>query len=362
MYTVICISVAVVLCYTALIICLFGGFRKMAKRQPSNAEVIPVSVILPFRNEEHCIETAISSLLAQKYDSDFEIIAVDDHSTDNSWQLLSNVAAAEPRLRLLKANGSGKKNALAEGLAASRFGCVAVADADCRYPERWLQSMSSEFVKNGCLLLCAPVKIGGMSNWFGNFQFVDFASLVGSGIGAAGCGRPIMCNGANMMFDKEAVMCMDDPFNAAVESGDDVFLLHAVKRLDKQKISFTCRPETIVETKAAPTFAGFMRQRMRWGGKTTSYTDADSIIVAGIVAATAVCVVASLLLIPWSWIPVTVVLVSKTTVDTLMLCSVCKVFGNRRLLWQMPVYEIVVALYTVAVVVGTIFGANKKWK
>ena len=358
----ICISAAIVFGYVFMVLCLFCGFRKTTGRKLASSAAIPVSIILPFRNEEHCIETAISSLLAQKYDSDFEIIAVDDHSTDNSWQQLSNVAAAEPRLRLLKANGSGKKNALAEGLAASRFGCVAVADADCRYPERWLQSMASEFVKNGCLLLCAPVKIGGMSNWFGNFQFVDFASLVGSGIGAAGCGRPIMCNGANMMFDKEAIMCMNDPFNTAVESGDDVFLLHAVKRHDKQKISFTCRPETIVETEAAPTFAGFMRQRMRWGGKTTSYTDADSIIVAGIVAATAVCVVASLFLIPWSWIPAAVVLASKTAVDTLMLYSVCKVFGNRRLLWQMPVYEIVVALYTVAVVVGTVFGANKKWK
>ncbi|MBO7594081.1 MAG: glycosyltransferase [Salinivirgaceae bacterium] len=358
----ICISAAIVFGYVFMVLCLFCGFRKTTGRKLASSASISVSIILPFRNEERCIEKAIRSLLTQKFDSDFEIIAVDDHSTDNSWMLVDNIAANDSRLHVIKADGRGKKNALAEGIAASRFGCIAVADADCRYPDTWLQSMASEFVKNGCLLLCAPVKISGMSNWFGNFQFVDFASLVGSGIGAAGCGRPIMCNGANMMFDKAAVMRMDDPFNTAVESGDDVFLLHAVKRLDKQKISFTCRPETIVETKAAPTVAGFMRQRMRWGGKTRSYTDADSIIVAGIVAATAVCVVVSLSLIPWSWVPVVIVFAPKTVVDTLMLNSVCKVFGNRRLLWQMPVYEIVVALYTVAVVVGTVFGVNKKWK
>lgn len=362
MYTIICISTAVVLCYTALIICLFGGFRKIAKRQPANAAAVPVSVVLPFRNEERSIVSTIKTLLAQKIDTDFEIIAVDDHSTDNSWQLLNDMAVSEPRLRLLKANGSGKKNALAEGMAAARFGCIATTDADCRYPERWLAAMASEFAGGGCTLLCAPVKISDMRGWFSRFQFVDFASLVGSGIGAAGCGRPIMCNGANMMFDKDAVMQMDDPFNAAVRSGDDVFLLHAVKRLDRRKIRFTCLPETIVETDAAPTFAAFLRQRMRWGGKTTSYTDTDSIAVAAIVAATAICAVASLLLLPWSWIPAAIVLLPKTIIDTIMLCAVCKVFGNRRLLWQMPLYEVVVAVYTVLVVMGTIFGINKKWK
>ena len=362
MYTIICISTAVVLCYTALIICLFGGFRKITKRQPANAAAVPVSVVLPFRNEERSIVSTIKTLLAQKSDADFEIVAVDDHSTDNSWQLLNDMADSEPRLRLLRANGNGKKNALAEGMAAARFGCIATADADCRYPERWLAAMTSEFAGGGCTLLCAPVKISGMRGWFSRFQFVDFASLVGSGIGAAGCGRPIMCNGANMMFDKDAVMQMDDPFNAAVRSGDDVFLLHAVKRLDKQKIRFTCLPETIVETDAAPTFAAFLRQRMRWGGKTTSYTDTDSIVVAAIVAATAVCAVASLLLLPWSWIPAAVVLLPKTIIDTIMLYAVCKVFGNRRLLRQMPMYEIVVAAYTVLVIVETAIGINKKWK
>lgn len=358
----ICISTVIIIGYILLIVCLLYGFHKTAGRKLASSAAIPVSIILPFRNEEQCIEEAIRSLLSQKFDSDFEIIAVDDHSTDNSWKLADNIAANDSRLRVIKAGGRGKKNALAEGMVAAHFGCIATADADCNYPELWLRTMALEFAGSGCAMLCAPVRIGQTDSWLSRFQFVDFASLVGSGIGAAGCGRPIMCNGANMMFDKNIVSQIDNPFNVAVASGDDVFLLHAIKRLDGRKIRFTCRMETIAETNAAPTFAAFLRQRMRWGGKTTSYTDADSIAVAVVVAAAAVCAVASLLLLPWSWVPAAVVFIPKTIIDTIMLCAVCKVFGNRRLLWQMPVYEVVVAFYTIIVIAGTFLGINKKWK
>jgi len=354
------ILAVVLTCYVALISCFWWGFHKVRRQPGSASEAMPVSVVVPFRNESANIARTIKSLLNQDFDCQFEVVAVDDNSTDNSWLLLAEMAEGDNRLQLVKSESEGKKGAIATGIKAARYNQIALTDADCLYPALWLKTMVQEFA--GSWLLCAPVKITDNGKWFGWFQYADFASLVGCGIGAAGCGHPIMCNGANIMFSKNIVSQIDNPFRTEVQSGDDVFLLHAIKRLNPQKIKFTCHPDTIAETSAVNGFGAFLRQRLRWGGKTPSYTDADSIATAAIVAATSLCVAVCLALMPWLWLPLAIAFGTKTVVDALLLNTVCKTFGNRRLLWQMPAFEAIVVLYTNIVVLATVIGIKRRWK
>ncbi len=357
------VFLAVSLAYAMLIIRIRFGFKKIAAQPRQSGANLAVSILLPFHNEEGTIQSTLESIMSQQTNADFEVIAIDDHSTDGSRGLVSAMLAANPRLRLIEANGRGKKNALSEAIAAARFNAIITTDADCTYPQGWLDAMAATFSHEKCALLAAPIVLSPVSDWFQKFQFVDFASLVGSGIGAAGCRRPIMCNGANLMFSRQTYNELTDPLNSKFASGDDVFLLHSIKKnFGADSICFTAQPETIVETRPAPTVGAFLRQRTRWGGKATGYTDADSLIVAVIVAAESLLLCIGIAALPLLWKPALVLYLTKLVADTLLLSAVCKRFGNRRFLWWMPVYEFIVAVYSVWVAMATVGGGKNKWK
>lgn len=59
-----------------------------------------VSVLLPCRNAQRTLDQALDSLAAQTFE-DFEIVAVDDGSTDRTGDLLDERAARDPRLRVV---------------------------------------------------------------------------------------------------------------------------------------------------------------------------------------------------------------------------------------------------------------------
>lgn len=73
--------------------------RLKARPQPGNSA--RVSILVPARNEADNIDACLRSLLAQQY-PDFEVLVLDDHSTDDTWQIVTRIAAGDSRLQLLK--------------------------------------------------------------------------------------------------------------------------------------------------------------------------------------------------------------------------------------------------------------------
>src|ERR1051325_1151561 len=88
-----------------------------------------VSVLLPVYNAERYLESALQSVLGQTF-SDFEVIAVDDGSKDNSKKILERFAANDPRIRVISRPNTGIVGALNDGLAVARGEFIARMDAD----------------------------------------------------------------------------------------------------------------------------------------------------------------------------------------------------------------------------------------
>ncbi len=98
------------------------------------AQAPPVSVVVPARNEERSIERCVRSLLAQTA-PDFEVIVVDDDSTDGTRAILDRLAREDARLRLvaggpLPAGWIGKPWALHQGALLARGAYLLFTDAD----------------------------------------------------------------------------------------------------------------------------------------------------------------------------------------------------------------------------------------
>lgn len=132
--TIFFISLAVVTTiYSGALLTFVAGLRKLKYNRRVEHKIWPsVSVIVPARNEAEVLERTLDSLLAQEYTGDWEIMVVDDRSTDETPFILAELQQREERIKVVtvieKNPPSPKKNALATGIAASTGEIIVTTD------------------------------------------------------------------------------------------------------------------------------------------------------------------------------------------------------------------------------------------
>jgi glycosyltransferase involved in cell wall biosynthesis len=101
----------------------------------------PLSVLLPVRNGEGVIRTALDSLSRQTF-PDFEVIVVDDGSTDGTLEIVRDLAEDDERIRVFQREASGIVQSLEFARTKARGGHLARMDADDgAFPHRFLRQM-----------------------------------------------------------------------------------------------------------------------------------------------------------------------------------------------------------------------------
>lgn len=101
-----------------------------AKRRKRMKDKIDVSVIVPMYNAEPYVEQCLKSLINQSFSGNYEIIVIDDGSTDMSYEKAKNIAKAHPEIRLLKKKNGGVSSARNYALEKVRGKYVLFVDAD----------------------------------------------------------------------------------------------------------------------------------------------------------------------------------------------------------------------------------------
>ena len=142
------------------------------------------------------------------------------------------------------------------------------------------KSMQDCFGNNKIKLASGPVTYKKKIGLFNSFQSLEFLSLVGSGAGSIGIGNSIFCNGANMAYRKDVFLELNTYDDDAAASGDDVFLLHQIKKYYPKGIVFIKDPRAIVSTIGSETYYEFYNQRKRWASKSINYRDTATIYVS----------------------------------------------------------------------------------
>ena len=95
-----------------------------------------LSILLPYRNAQPTLASCLDSIFEQSF-RNYELLAINDHSTDRSRDIVEHFARKDPRIRMLDADAAGLIPALNQGLASARTDLVARMDADdWMHPER----------------------------------------------------------------------------------------------------------------------------------------------------------------------------------------------------------------------------------
>ncbi len=222
---------------------------------------ISVSVIMPTRNRAALLEDALDSILKQNFAGQFELIVVDDGSTDSTANLLRRIQKERGmRLRFVSQPNRGPASARNRGLDLARGEIVAFTDDDCEAAPDWLEKISSGYESDPMLAGTGgqtfPAEKGNIFS-----RFLDFCVMRKPCQEDNGMILYILTN--NCSFRKamiEDVGRFDEKI--PVPGGEDVDL--CMKLRDKG-CHFSYTPEARVVHHHLVTTRGFVRMCLNYG-------------------------------------------------------------------------------------------------
>ncbi len=238
---------------------------KVSKTLPSKEEQA-VSVIICAKDEAANLSKNLPPILEQNY-GNYEVLVVNDRSTDETASILANFQKKYPHLNVLTLQDEnravkGKKYALSKGIRASKYELLLLTDADCMpsSPD-WIRLMQAHisgektigiayapmFKGKGLLSLVSRLETTQTA-----FQYLSIALL----------GLPYMGVGRNLMY-KKSLFHKNNGFenHDHIASGDDDLFINQVA--NKKNTSIILHPKTFMYSESKKDFKSYMLQKSR---------------------------------------------------------------------------------------------------
>tara|TARA_B100000214_G_C23958380_1_gene624041 strand:- start:31 stop:1164 length:1134 start_codon:yes stop_codon:yes gene_type:complete len=257
--------------------------NSLLKINNTNGYLPFVSVVIAARNEEKNIKPLIKSLLKQSYPKNkFEVIIINDRSTDNTLKILNQSKTFLSQLLILNVKATpigwaAKKWALKCGIDQSNGEIILQTDADCIVPQKWIEKIVTQFSDKSVGFVAAPSPMGSSNSLIDKLFFLD--SMAQDAISASGFLNNIAltCSGRNISFRKAIYNHVDGYVGTeSIPSGDDDLLMHKIYNLYKYKMIFLLSKDVVVLSDPPKTFKQFLLQRMRFASKGLLYYKIDT--------------------------------------------------------------------------------------
>jgi len=348
------IAAILILPYFILLLKIYGSLLKIKIFKASADPATFVTVVVACRDEQKNLPALLKSIAQQNYpESLFEVIIVDDKSTDKTFEIAAGFAGIR-NIIALNNIGGGKKQALRTGILAAKGHLIITTDADCIMGKNWIRTIASFYEMNSPNMIICPVQLNSVPGFPGRLQELEFMSLQGITAGSTISELATLCNGANLAFTREAYLNHSDNLHYEINSGDDIFLMHNLKKENRSKILWLESPEALVITEPSSTVRSFLKQRSRWISKGKSYKDRDTIVL-GIVTFVAIALQASYF-IAWLFFPVLTgvfleILFLKSIPDFLILLNTSVRYGKKKLMWWFLPAQLIYPFYVLAIVI-----------
>lgn len=245
-----------------------------------NNDINDISLIICAKNELQNLKEYLPLWLNQK-SINYEVIIVDDHSDDGSYQWLTQQAKIFKQLIVISSDKQyqlkGKRNALLSGIEKAKYNHLAFSDADC-FPssDYHLRSMANKFKKDIQIVLgYSPtiqiensLLIAHYENFITAIQYLSLAKI----------GFPYMGVGRNYAILKRLINKKHFFESNKTRGGDDDLFLSQL--MNKRNTNINIDDKSFVYTNSPTTFNAWMRQKRRHYS-TAKYYKLINILIAG---------------------------------------------------------------------------------
>ncbi len=250
------------------VIVLVAFLRKLVELKAENTSVtaLPMSIIIPFRGEISELEELLTDINRQKYGlENIEVLVIND--SDQPLLLASEKFAFSLQIRDTLSR-KGKKAAIDLGISYAKNEYILCLDADIRISIEHLNNFARAFSDRNDLVI-GVLHFAEMpksfSNYFECYEYYGMQAVTQSSVLLE---NSLLCSGANLGFTKETYLKTHEiRTDFEIESGDDMFLLQAAKKL-KLKIGLASGSALL---RYQSDFNTIIKQRIRWGAKSVLY-------------------------------------------------------------------------------------------
>lgn len=355
---------------------LYIGYHRVTYFE--GTETVPeikFSIIIPFRNEAENLPGLLVSLQQLKYPTgDFEIIFVNDTSTDFSEEVILNqLQPSELNFQILQNTpnrASPKKTAITKAISVAKHPWIITTDADCFVPSTWLQIVNDFVLQNEVVAVVMPVVYAVDTSFLQHYQQLDNWSLQAVTVGSFGLGNILLSNGANFAYTKQAFQKVNGfEGNLHIASGDDMFLLEKFKEIVPKQIGYLKSRDAVVTTQPVTTWKHLISQRVRWASKTSKQKSVASKLLGVLVFTLNVLLlvaVVSIIFWPQNSIFVSVFVFYKVGIDYLLLRNSSRFFKESfpflSFLGSTFVYPIVTIIVVLSSFSGTYLWKERSFK
>jgi len=260
-------------------------FQKLAFLNPqkkSASNEIPISVIIAARNESHNLQENLRFILEQDY-SNFEVIVVNNNSSDDSYQVLSALKKGYNHLEIIEFNNpehvrQGKKLPLTLGIKAAKNEHFLLTDADCKpKSNQWIKKMARGFKEKEIILGYGPYsKNSGLLNFIIRFDTawigMNYFSFALNDLAYMGVGR-------NLAYTKSAYQAVDGykSHHMLASGDDDLFIQEASK---KSLLGIEIHADTHCFSPSKNTWSEWVHQKSRHFTTTPKYSFIKKLLLA----------------------------------------------------------------------------------
>ncbi len=241
----------------------FATMRFKEKLHPK----VPVSVIICAKNEEENLRNFLPIILDQHY-PDFEVIVINDASTDGTLEVIEEFQNIDPRIQLVNVQNNeafwaNKKYALTLGIKKARNKHLLFTDADCApQSKNWITEMARNFQPGSSIIL----GYGGYFQHSGSLlnKLIRFETLLTAiqYFSYARLGSPYMGVGRNLAYTSTQFYEMKGFANHLhLRSGDDDLFVNEASTSDNTAICF--HPDSITRSVPKKKFSEWFHQKRR---------------------------------------------------------------------------------------------------
>ncbi|MCH7409163.1 glycosyltransferase [Belliella sp. DSM 111904] len=242
-----------------------------------------VTILMVARNESKILQACLHAFEKIDYPSDqLEIILADDHSEDNTGEILKQWIDGKPYAQLVSIESyienkavNGKANALAQMIPNASGEYLLFTDADCIVPGSWVKSMVNAATIEGDDkvkkrfkkqkprgLVTGITQVEGLG-FLAKMQNIDWLFTLGMVKVLSDTGQQVTTMGNNMLISKEAYLSVGGFGEVGFSMTEDFQIAKAIHAKGFEAIHLVSQ-ENMVTTQAERSFAALLMQRKRW--------------------------------------------------------------------------------------------------